>query len=93
MSQHTPGPCGAVSETRRERAQKYVRKSTQDSVGGLIEFAAAEVARVRQGLAAQVQDELEHHRVCVKALSSDEIIGFHRGLHWVLALLAQEPED
>jgi hypothetical protein len=32
--------------------------------------------------------ELETHRVCTSTKpSSDEVIGFHRALHWVLDLL------
>ena len=79
---------GAMSETRRERAQKYVRKSTQDSVGGLIEFAAAEVKRDRQALAAQVQALSPSHG---EPCSFDH--DYCRALSNVLALLAQEPED
>lgn len=54
-------------------------------------------------LLAQIQDELEQHRICrgdVRPHTADpelaarlaaEVIGFHRGLHWIRAALLGEP--
>jgi hypothetical protein len=45
-----------------------------------------------------IEHELQHHEAClptpgtVAACRSEQTVGFHRGLHWVLdALRAQEP--
>jgi len=59
-----------------------------------LDGADAERGRVAQA----VQSELEHHRACLPAPAgvvhhSDQIIGFHLGLHWVQSLLRNESWD
>jgi hypothetical protein len=46
-------------------------------------------------IARLIEDELQNHRACRvsviggRSATSDELIGFHRGLHWVLNVLAE----
>jgi hypothetical protein len=65
---------------------------------GRIDTALLQAQRdLIKALRASVQRECEEHAHCKPAQNSDEIIGFHRGLYWVLALLDRaldtEPQE